>query len=276
MNYKRLNQVKTAELIECMNKAFSDYLCPIQFTEETLQLFFKSSDIDKSVSFCAFSNNTMVGFILNSSNTYKGEQVVFDAGTGVIPEFRGQGVFTYFYEYVEQQLRNKNIKKYYLEVLQQNIKAKSIYERNGFSIVREFSVLQYSNISIKNNSSNVQLETLEKFEFSKLNNITLIEPSFENSFNVIIKNPQFYNIAYLLNNDRITAFCIYSINHGNLIQMGYDNILALKQVLIYITNNYKSVSAKNIDTSYNSVIEMMISIGFKQITSQFEMVKCIC
>ena len=93
MKYKALNQVKVKELVECINMSFSDYAKPIHFTEDTLQNFFKISDINKSLSFCAYSDNIIVGFIINSSNIYNGEQVVFDACTGVIIQFRNNGIF---------------------------------------------------------------------------------------------------------------------------------------------------------------------------------------
>lgn len=273
MRYKAINQVPTEEILECINKAFSDYSRPIQFTEETLQLFFKASDINKSLSFCAYSDNNTVGFILNSSNIYNGEQVVFDAGTGVVPEFRGQGVFTSLYAYAEQELHKYGIEKYYLEVLQQNIRAKSLYERNGFSVVREFSVLQLTELFEKYDNQNVQVVKLEEFNFSNLYTLTLVKPSYEHSYSVIMKNPELYKVSYLESNHKIMAFCVYDVNDGRLIELGYYNISDLKEVLKYIATNYDVVIAKNIDTSYSSLIEMMLSIGFKQITSQYEMVK---
>lgn len=165
MKFTVLSQVQIKEIVECINTAFSDYAKPIHFTEDTLQKFFKASDINKSLSFCAYSENIMVGFILNSTNIYHGEQVVFDAGTGVVPEFRGKGVFSALYAFAEHELRKHGIKKYYLEVLQQNDRAKSLYERNGFSVVREFSVMQLTKASEVSNHQRIQVVKLAELNF---------------------------------------------------------------------------------------------------------------
>lgn len=275
MKYKTLNEVKTIEILQCVNKAFSDYSYPINFSEVTLNKFIKASNINKSLSFCAYSDEIMVGFIFNSSSIYKDELVVFDAGTGVIPEFRGQGVFTSLYAYVERQLNRIGIKKYYLEVLQQNTRAKTLYNNNGFMVTREFSVLHLTTSSINYNNPIIQYKSLEKFDFSCVNNLTLIDPSYEHSYNVIIKNPELYRVAYLENDCKLTAFCVFSIDNGSLITLAYSNIFSLKEIIKTIASSYKSITAKNIDTSYSALINMMYSIGFTQITSQYEMVKSI-
>lgn len=273
MRYTVLSNVPDEEIMECINSAFSDYAVSIHLTKDTLQKFFEESDINKSLSFGAYSENIMVGFILNSSNIYHDEQVVFDAGTGVIPEFRGKGVFSALYVFAEQELRKRGIKKYYLEVMQQNDSAKVLYQRNGFSVVREFSVMQLTGISKESNNQNIQAVKFTEFDFSAVNNLTLVNPSYEHSYNIIKKNANLYKVRYLKNGSGITAFCVYNADDGRVIELGYGNLSDLKEVLIDIASKYKKVIAKNIDSSYCSVIEMFLSIGFQQIASQYEMVK---
>lgn len=273
MRYTVLSQVQMEEIVECINMAFSDYAQPIHFTKETLQRFFEASNINKKLSFCAYSENNMVGFILNSSNIYNGEQVAFDAGTGVIPEYRGKGIFSGLYAFAEYELCKCGIKKYYLEVLQQNDRAKALYERNGFSVVREFSVMQLTKAFEISDNESIQIMKFTEFDFSDVNGLALVKPSYEHSYNVIKKTPNLYNVAYFEKNSRITAFCVYDADHGNIVELGYYNIFDLKEVLKYIACNYEVIIAKNIDTSYCSVMEMLTSIGFEQIASQYEMVK---
>lgn len=273
MRYTVLSQVQIEEIVECINMAFSDYAQPVHFTKETLQRFFMASNINKALSFCAYSENNMVGFILNSSNIYNGEQVAFDAGTGVIPEYRGQGVFSGLYAFAEHELCKCGIKKYYLEVLRQNDRAKALYERNGFSVVREFSVMQLTKAFEISDNVSVRIMKFAEFDFSDVNGLTLVKPSYEHSYNIIKKNPNLYNVAYFEKNSRITAFCVYDADRGSIVELGYYNIFDLKEVLKYIACNHEAVIAKNIDTSYCVVMEMLSSIGFEQIASQYEMVK---
>ena len=138
----------------------------------------------------------MVGFILNSSNIYNGELAAFDAVTGVIPEYRGKGVFSGLYAFTERQLCKSGIKKYYLEVLQQNDRAKALYERNGFSVVREFSVMQSTKITEASNNKSIQTVGLAEFDFSGVNGLVLVAPSYEHSYSVIKRNQSLYHVAY--------------------------------------------------------------------------------
>lgn len=273
MEYTVLKDVPHNEIMECINLAFSDYPIPIHLTKDTLKAFFQASDVDQSLSFCAYSEGVMVGFILNSSNLYQGQKVVFDAGTGVIPNFRGKGVFSSLYTFAEQELRKRGIKKYYLEVLQQNDTAKAIYEKQGFSIVRAFSVMKLSTAQEKSTAGRISCVPLAEFDFSAAHNLTLVNPSFEHSYHVIQKNAAQYSVIYTKDKSGITAFCVYSVSDGRVIELAYCSLADLKQTLLHLAGEYKTVIAKNIDTSYGDVMKLMLSIGFCPIASQYEMVK---
>lgn len=274
MKFQTVKDTDKDVVVECINKAFFDYPVPISFTKDTLNVFFQTSNINENLSFCAFDEELMIGFILNSSNVYNGENVVFDAGTGVIPQYRGKGVFTSLYKHVEKELKNNGIKKYYLEVLQDNSRAISLYEKNGFSIVRSLSVYRAKGNKAKINNS-VQFLPLSEFDRNFTQNCTQVKPSFEHSDNVIKSCASFYNVAYLQNNGIVSAFCIYDKASGRLIQLGYDDISFLKSILMHIAASYPAVTAKNIDTSFKEVTEALEHAGFNEIIKQYEMAKAL-
>ena len=66
--YKSLESISYREISECFNLAFSDYQVPVRLTEEQLEARLTVSGVDKSISFGAFYNEQLVGFILNSCN----------------------------------------------------------------------------------------------------------------------------------------------------------------------------------------------------------------
>ena len=84
-HYQALQGISLAQLAACFNLAFSDYEQPICFTPDSLEYYLTASNVDLSLSYGAFWEEEMVGFILNSAGVYQAQQVVFDAGTGVIP-----------------------------------------------------------------------------------------------------------------------------------------------------------------------------------------------
>ena len=267
-HFQPLTEIGMPQLAECFNSAFSDYEQPICFTEKTLQYYLTASAVDLSLSFGAFCFDQPVGFIFNSSGVYNKEKVVFDAGTGVIPEHRGKGVFSQLFEYSCRQLQDCGITRYYLEVLQSNHHAVSIYRKKGFCVLREYSVLTASGPSTGREHP---ISVTAYPDFVPFATDYSIEPSFEHTTDTINKNPQLYDVLHL--NDQ--AYCIYAKRNGEIIQLHYNDLQALKEVVSALISQYPSAMAKNIDCRWKDVIQMLTQIGFKEILTQYEMVKFI-
>ena len=98
-----------------------------------------------------------------------------------------------------------------------------------------------------------------------------VEPSFEHTSYTINQNPQLYEVLYLPGE----AYCIYAKRNGEINQLHYNDLYALKEVLSALINRYPSAMAKNIDCGCTDVIGMLKEIGFVEITKQYERVKDI-
>lgn len=266
--FQALHETSLQQLAECFNSAFSDYEQPICFTPESLQYYLTASAVDLSLSFGAFCDERLVAFILNANGMYHHQSVVFDAGTGVIPEHRGKKVFSALFEYTLEQLKYHNIAKCYLEVLQSNHHAVSIYSKKGFSVRREYSVLTASG---PGNDGNTHIPVVAYQNFDTFSTGFSVEPSFEHTSYAVNQKPQLYEVCYL--NDQ--AYCIYAKRNGEIIQLHYNELDALKEVLAALIHRYPSAMAKNIDCGYCDVIQMLRELGFVEITKQYEMVRDI-
>ena len=267
-HFQSLQDVSVQRIAQCFNESFSDYEQPICFTAESLTYYLTASRVDLSLSFGAFCGEQMVAFILNAGGMYQGQQAVFDAGTGVVPEHRGRKVFSGLFAYTVRQLQQRGIASYYLEALQSNHHAVSIYRKKGFFIRREYSVLTASGPKGDWDSrvAAVPFEAFEAFptEFS-------VEPSFEHTLYAVNQNPQLYEVLYLEN----MACCIYAKKNGEIIQMHYQELDALKEVMTALTARYPRAMAKNVDLCCRDVIRMLTQIGFVEITRQYEMARDI-
>ena len=267
-HFRALDEISMQQLAECLNSAFLDYEQPICFTPESLRYYLTASAVNLSLSFGAFFNEQLVAVILNSSGLYKSQRVVFDAGTGVIPEHRGKKVFSALFEYAAEQLQHQGVAKYYLEVLQSNHHAISIYRKKGFSVLREYSVLTASGPG-RGGENPVPVVSYQ--DFDTFSTKYSVEPSFEHTSHTISQNPQLYEVLYL--KDR--AYCIYAKRNGEIIQMHYNELAALKEVMSALPRRYPSAMAKNVDCSCCDVIQMLKEIGFVEITKQYEMARNI-
>lgn len=272
-NYKSLNDISYKQIVECFNLAFSDYYVPIQLSEQELQSYLESSGIDKELSYGAFIDNEMVGFIFNSCDIYNNYKVVFDIGTGVVPAHRGKQVFTNLFRFAEQELKKYDIEKYYLEVLQQNNQAISMYTKQGFTITREFSVINGSNDHKEIINKKVNDVEYNEFDWSEVRDCNRVNPSYEHSTNIVKRNPNLYRVAYSQEDDKISAFCVFSKENGAIIQLGYTNLNELKVIVKELLSRFNNITVKNIDMIDSNLLEMFYSIGFNEVAKQFEMVK---
>ena len=264
--YETLDGIGLQQLADCFNLAFSDYEQPIRFTAESLRYYLTASSVDLSLSCGAYCGEELVAFILNSSGIYQKESVVFDAGTGVVPEHRGKRVFSDLFEYTVQQLQQRKITKYYLEVLQSNDRAVSIYRKKGFSARRSYSVLVASG---PRDGWDGEIPVMSYQDFAPFATVFSVDPSFEHTTHTMNQNPQLYEVRYL--QDR--AYCIYAKRNGEIIQMHYNELDALKEVMSSVISRYPSAMAKNVDYDYPEVLQMLKEIGFKEILKQYEMAR---
>ena len=266
--YQPLQEVSTEQLVACFNSAFSDYEQSIVFTDESFRYYITASAVDLSLSFGAFCDGQLVAFIFNSCGVYNNQKVVFDAGTGVVPEHRGKKVFSALFEYTCQQLRDRNITRYYLEVLQSNHRAVSIYRKKGFSVEREYSVLTASGAK---ENLNDRVVVLPYREFKPYATRFAVKPSFEHTSYTIGQNPQLYEVRSLENR----AYCVYAKKNGALIQLHYSDLDALRDVINALVHRFPAVFAKNIDCSCLDVMQVLKELGFSEILKQYEMVRVI-
>jgi len=181
----------------------------------------------------------MVGFIFNSCNIYNGQKSIFDVGTGVIPEHRGNKVFTNLFKFAEQELKQYQIEKYYLEVLQQNDKAISSYKKQGFSVTREFAILNARTSTKETGNEKVEYINFNCFDFDKVKHCNYIQPSYEHSTNILKLNPDFYDVAYVEDNN-ISAFCVFSKAGGHILQLGYCNIQDLRLIIKCLLSRFNN------------------------------------
>ena len=267
-HFQSLQDISLPQLADCFNLAFSDYEQPIHFTPDSFKYYLTASSVNLSLSFGAFLGEEPIGFILNSDGMYHSERVVFDAGTGIVPEHRGKKVFTSLFDYTAQQLKLQGISKYYLEVLQNNHRAISIYSKNGFSVCRDYAVLAATG---PQPCENPCICVTPYPDFEPFATRFSVEPSFEHTSWAIRQNPHLYEVLSL--NQR--AYCIYAKRNGEIIQMHYNELDALQDVMSALISRYPSAMAKNVDFCCPDVIRILTEIGFVEITKQYEMAKAL-
>jgi ribosomal protein S18 acetylase RimI-like enzyme len=115
-----------------INQAFADYLIPMQVTVAQLELKMKQEQIDLAWSAGAFNDDELVGFILHGYRDSGGKRLLYNAGTAVVPEWRGLQLTERMYRWVTDRATPAGVHAISLEVISGNDKAIHVYEKIGF------------------------------------------------------------------------------------------------------------------------------------------------
>ena len=125
---------------------------------------------------------------------------------------------------------------------------------------------------------NLSSEKVERVSFSDFLKLDITKcycpkPCYEHSMEILTANPQLYQAMYLEQDDKVSAFCVFTPNNGNLVHVGYRGKEDLKTVLEHLMSNFAGFTVKNIDRKETELLSLLAGLGFEELTRQFEMEK---
>lgn len=169
-----------------MTEAFADYAVDMSYmTAERSWLRNLKSGVHYDCSVAAFDGDNMVGLTFVGLDDWQGEKAAFDAGTGIIPAYRGQGIAKAMFEFILPRLRERGVTKFLLEVLQPNMAAIRAYSKTGFKITREFACYDLpldSFVAENLASGSFDVRIIDKARVQEFKTLVDWQPSWENSF----------------------------------------------------------------------------------------------
>ena len=118
INYRLLSHDDLDSLYRCFLAAFSDYEVDMQMSREQFQQRITRDGVSLEMSAAAFDAHQMIGFCMNGVGTWRGRTTAYDAGTGVVREYRGRGIGKELFAFVTPRLNG--VEQYLLEVLTTN------------------------------------------------------------------------------------------------------------------------------------------------------------
>src|SRR4026209_2227793 len=140
--YRLLSARDLPSLYDCFLEAFSDYEVDMQMSREQFEQRIARDGVRLEISAGAFDNEQMIGFYMNGAGVWQGKQTAYDAGTGVIPDRRGEGVSKELFAFIVPRLKEVGITQYLLEVLSENDRAVALYTKLEFVETRVLTVLR--------------------------------------------------------------------------------------------------------------------------------------
>ena len=273
MEISNLKNSSTSEILKAFNLSFSDYVIPLQLTEQQFQDKLLAEDIDLEWSFGAFEENKLVGLILHGFRNNK----LYNAGTGVVPEHRGNKITQQLYDYVLEKAKLENITTIQLEVITDNSIAIKTYQNIGFEITRTLNCYK-GTLNVKKIESPFEILELNASDFKVLNSLSNYQPTWQNSLETIenLHKINTIKIIGVLNEKEIIGHIIFNTTSKKIHLIGinenYDRTVIVNNLFKFISDNYfTDVLIINIDDSAENTISSFNAVGLNCFLKQYEM-----
>lgn len=278
MNFKiqTLSGIQLSQIVNAFNVAFGDYFVKINLTNQLLLNKINSESIILNFSAGVFVEDNLVAFILSGIDEINGQKVAYNAGTCVIPEFRGNGLTKKMYRFLIPLLENESIYSHQLEVLTQNKVAQKVYESIGFEKRNILSC--YRGVLKKNlvkEAIKTEIIALPKQEV--LEQFWNLTPSWQNSYNAVVREESNnFCIGYYLEN-QLKGYLIFNPSNYRIKQIAVDKTMRNRGIGKTLCSSLRAivgdeeVSVINISNDNQATNGFLTKVGLKKNAEQFEM-----
>jgi ribosomal protein S18 acetylase RimI-like enzyme len=271
-----------SQLYDTFIEAFSDYVFPFALTPEQFQghLLINAVDINRSIG--CFKGRRLLGFSLNGFGVWNGKATVYDAGTGVVPGARRQGISRRMFESMIPVFESDGVEQFLLEVITTNTAALRLYERLGFEKTRKLALLQCDTpMAVPDgHPDEVELRELKAPNWDVFLEFWRAEPSWQNSREAVDRSPGTKRVIAAHIGDVCVGYTVFSMGLGRISQIavssGYAGRGIGKRLLRAVQDILpagRSLQVINADMSNVGVCRFFESLGFYELLSQYEMIK---
>ncbi|WP_282631023.1 GNAT family N-acetyltransferase [Empedobacter sedimenti] len=276
MIIRRLNNDDTSILLKTINTAFSDYIVPFQLSEEQLQAKIASENIHLDWSIGIFEDDKMIAFIMHGVRNENGQTKVYNAGTGVLPDHRGNALVGKMYDFIQDFLIENNSNLLVLEVIEGNDSAIRAYEKNGFKINRKLQCFS-GILDVKIHSNFAEIKVLNDVNWNELQEFWDISPSWQ-SANESMNNAKTTELGAFVKN-KLVGYALFNSTNKRIYQIAVAKDFRRKgigkQLLAEVQNQIagEKIQINNVDEAGESLKLFFENQGLKNDINQFEMIK---
>ncbi|MFP4362252.1 MAG: GNAT family N-acetyltransferase [Spirochaetia bacterium] len=281
IEFKSLEDVKLETLHNTFVKAFSDYQVEIDLPIEKFGSMLQRRGYAPELSIGAFDGAKLVGFVLNGLRSWGGARTLYDCGTGVVPEYRKQGITSTAFDKVLSLFSTHQIEQYLLEVLRSNQPALDLYRKQGFCTTRSFGCFQIDRSSITAvplSGVSFTSQRIEDLDWSLLKTFGDSNPSWQNSIESVTAVPDSFEALVAHAGGALAGYGIIEKSSGDVPQLAVRQEYRRRGIGTNLVHELakhtdsSEVVLLNIDTQCESMQQFLHSLGWENFTEQYEMV----
>lgn len=275
-SYRILDKISIETLHKTFLDAFSDYQVNIALPLWKFKQMLQRRGYISELSIGAFKNEMLVGFVLNGFRSWNGKPTVYDLGTGVIVEYRRQGITSNMLLNIKEVLKQKQVEQYLLEVIKSNTSAFQLYKKQGFEIQREFSCFQLDKNKY-NPITTCKVERVNRIDWGQLTDFWDFKPSWQNSIDSINAVPEEFLYSIVSFDNAIVGYGIIDKRTGDIPQIAVNKYYRGKgiarSIMTDMIQNTESdkISILNVDNESKSTNDFLLELGFENSVGQYEM-----
>ena len=282
----KIGAVDEAKIYKAFMEAFADYAMDAgATTEQGLLLRMRKNAVDYAASVGIYDRDRLVGFTLIGIDRWGDRVVAYDAGTGIVPEFRGRRLAAQMFEHALPGLRRRGVSRFVLEVLQQNEPAIKAYRRSGFEVTRELRsfVAKVSLLRELNPGDHLEIRSIDRSVFARLEPSANRLPSFENRFSALDAIPKHVRLVGAFDGEICVGALAYASPLNWLLTLlvapqyrrrGVGRAL-IRHLALTLPESVKHLAALNVDGGDAGTQAFFASLGFTHLVDQFEMVRAL-
>lgn len=282
INYRFLSNKHFDELYQTNLDAFSDYIVPFQMTSEQFKNHIAQNAVDLSLSVGAFAESKMVGFTLNGFGVWEGKKTAYDAGTGVIPEFRRRGIGESMFRFLFPKLRETGTEQILLEVIEKNKQAIGLYSKLGFEQSRRLLLFEQDELLELKRNEKIKIRELKNPDWKKLRTFGKGTVSWQFSTDSVKRKPPPKLILGAFLDETLVGYGVFFPRSGTVVHIAVAREHRRKRIASTLLFEMRAKCEEdvklrftNVDESLSNIIGLIKNFGFKQTISQIEMLKIL-
>lgn len=263
-------------------EAFSDYFVPFKLSEPQLENHILQNGVALEKSVGAFSGDKMVGFTLNGFGTWNDKKTVYDAGTGVVPEFRKQGVGKALFDFMTPDLTAEGFEQILLEVIAQNENAIKLYKKLGFQETRRLIYFEQKKTFEPKIERKFEIREIVAPDWDLFESFADGKTSWQNARDSVSRIFSRRLALGVFDEGKCVGYGIVAPKFGMISQLAVAHkfrrrgaaSLILSEMRQRIAKD-KNLCAANVDENIASAVDFLRRRGFAENFSQLEMIKVL-
>lgn len=278
---RRFTEADFENLYQTFGIAFQDYAVQMSQEKTDFERRLRRIGADYGLSAGVFEEEKLVAFVIHAFGVWEGKKTLYNGGTGVVPQGRGQKLIDQIYDFLSPFLQEKGIEQVLLEVLCQNHHAIHLYQRLGFKIIRKLnSYVQHNRKKMPFYSDFLQkitFQTTRSPDWAKYQTFQTVLPSWQNSFRSIRNNWEDEILIEAYHQDHLLAFMSLDkhsgrISHLNVLpayrRLGIGTYMLQAAYSFFPTSKLAMI---NLDQNAVNFHEFLLKNGFSVEVEQYEM-----